>query len=150
MAPFLRIFFPEVQWKQAHDTGTNQYCKFNSQKLTMFTSSLYLAALVSSIGAAAMTRSLGRKLSMMIGGILFLIGAVINGFAYNVAMLIVGRIFLGLGIGFANQVCLFTPVGYVLNLILEPYPSSATLVASLYCKPKLIFTRAKCRFPSYG
>ncbi|KAG5540430.1 hypothetical protein RHGRI_020591 [Rhododendron griersonianum] len=103
MAPFLQKFFPQVYRKQALDAGTNQYCKFNSQTLTMFTSSLYLAALLSSFVASAVTRKYGRKPSMLSGGILFLIGAAFNGAAVNVAMLIVGRIFLGLGIGFANQ-----------------------------------------------
>ncbi|KAF8413994.1 hypothetical protein HHK36_001992 [Tetracentron sinense] len=103
MAPFLKKFFPSVYRKEALDTSTNQYCKFESQSLTMFTSSLYLAALVASFVASTVTRKLGRKLSMFSGGILFLIGAAINGFAKNVGMLIIGRILLGLGIGFANQ-----------------------------------------------
>jgi len=38
------------------------------------------------------------------GGLTFLIGAALNGAAKNVAMLIVGRILLGIGVGFANQV----------------------------------------------
>ncbi|CAN6180819.1 unnamed protein product, partial [Urochloa humidicola] len=37
------------------------------------------------------------------GGLTFLIGAALNGAAKNVAMLIVGRILLGIGVGFANQ-----------------------------------------------
>ncbi|KAK6128471.1 hypothetical protein DH2020_037785 [Rehmannia glutinosa] len=45
MAPFLEKFFPEVYKKEMEDTGTNQYCKFDSQILQLFTSSLYLAAL---------------------------------------------------------------------------------------------------------
>ncbi|GKB58948.1 sugar carrier protein C-like protein [Tanacetum coccineum] len=69
----------------------------------MFTSSLYLAALLSSLVASTVTRTLGRKLSMLFGGILFCAGALINGFSQAVWMLIVGRILLGFGIGFANQ-----------------------------------------------
>ncbi|KAA8522342.1 hypothetical protein F0562_013297 [Nyssa sinensis] len=46
---------------------------------------------------------LGRKLSMLLGGLLFCCGAIVNGFAQNVAMLIIGRLLLGCGIGFANQ-----------------------------------------------
>ncbi|TMW90127.1 hypothetical protein EJD97_016166 [Solanum chilense] len=103
MDTFLNRFFPSVYRKQKADTSTNQYCKFDSQTLTMFTSSLYLAALVSSLVASTVTRKLGRRLSMLSGGILFCAGALINGFAQNVAMLIIGRIFLGFGIGFANQ-----------------------------------------------
>lgn len=107
MDPFLKKFFPSVYRKQSADTSTNQYCKFDSQTLTMFTSSLYLAALLSSLVASTVTRKLGRKLSMLFGGILFCAGALINGFAQAVWMLIVGRILLGFGIGFANQVILF-------------------------------------------
>ncbi|GKU90882.1 hypothetical protein SLEP1_g4826 [Rubroshorea leprosula] len=33
----------------------------------------------------------------------FLIGAILNGIAMNVALLIIGRLFLGVGVGFANQ-----------------------------------------------
>ncbi|XP_020599268.1 sugar transport protein 1-like [Phalaenopsis equestris] len=103
MDSFLRKFFPSVYRKEKEDTRTNQYCKFDSQLLTTFTSSLYLAALISSFFAATMTRAFGRKWSMFGGGITFLIGAALNGAANNVAMLIFGRIFLGVGIGFANQ-----------------------------------------------
>ncbi|KAL2467236.1 Sugar transport protein 1 [Abeliophyllum distichum] len=103
MDSFLKKFFPSVYKKQKADDSTNQYCKFDSQTLTMFTSSLYLAALLSSLVASTVTRKLGRKLSMLFGGVLFCAGALINGFAQHVWMLIVGRILLGFGIGFANQ-----------------------------------------------
>ncbi|KAK2977105.1 hypothetical protein RJ640_017629 [Escallonia rubra] len=103
MDSFLKKFFPSVYEKQKADTSTNQYCKFDSQTLTMFTSSLYLAALLSSLVASYVTRRLGRKLSMLAGGVLFCAGALINGFAKAVWMLILGRILLGFGIGFANQ-----------------------------------------------
>ncbi|KAH6776043.1 sugar transporter 1 [Perilla frutescens var. hirtella] len=101
--PFLKKFFPSVYRKQKADDSTNQYCRFDSATLTMFTSSLYLAALLSSLVASTVTRKLGRKLSMLFGGVLFCAGALINGFAQAVWMLIVGRILLGFGIGFANQ-----------------------------------------------
>ncbi|GMH19491.1 hypothetical protein Nepgr_021332 [Nepenthes gracilis] len=103
MAPFLKKFFPSVYRKEQADSSTNQYCKFDSQKLTMFTSSLYLAALIASLMASLVTRKLGRKLSMLLGGILFFAGAIINAAAQDVAMLIVGRMLLGFGVGFANQ-----------------------------------------------
>ncbi|EPS67473.1 monosaccharide transporter 2, partial [Genlisea aurea] len=103
MDSFLSEFFPSVYRKEKADESNNQYCKFDSATLTMFTSSLYLAALCSSFVAATVTRKLGRKLSMLSGGVLFLAGALINGFARAVWMLIVGRILLGFGIGFANQ-----------------------------------------------
>ncbi|KAL8131971.1 hypothetical protein AgCh_007755 [Apium graveolens] len=104
MDSFLEQFFPSVYRKQMADDSTNQYCKFDSQILTTFTSSLYVAALLSSLFVASwVTRRLGRKLSMLAGGILFCAGALINGLAQNIVMLIVGRILLGFGIGFGNQ-----------------------------------------------
>jgi len=104
MDPFLLKFFPSVYRKKNLDTSSNKYCQYDSPILTMFTSSLYLAALLSSLVASSVTRRFGRKLSMFFGGLLFLIGALVNGFAQHVWMLIVGRILLGFGIGFANQV----------------------------------------------
>ncbi|XP_027111674.2 sugar carrier protein C [Coffea arabica] len=103
MDSFLHKFFRSVYDKKNNDKSTNQYCKFDSETLTMFTSSLYLAALASSLVASIVTRKMGRKLSMLFGGVLFLAGALLNGFARKVWMLIVGRILLGFGIGFANQ-----------------------------------------------
>ncbi|MBA0565643.1 hypothetical protein Golob_010508, partial [Gossypium lobatum] len=103
MTPFLQKFFRKVWEKKEADKSTNQYCQYDSQTLTMFTSSLYLAALLSSLVASTVTRRLGRKLSMLFGGLLFFAGALINGFAKAVWMLIVGRMLLGFGVGFANQ-----------------------------------------------
>ncbi|KAI3909623.1 hypothetical protein MKW98_014040 [Papaver atlanticum] len=104
MDVFLQKFFPSVYKKMQDDTGrTNQYCKFDSQLLTSFTSSLYIAALVASFAASVTTRIFGRKVSMLAGGIIFLIGSALNGAATNVTMLILGRILLGIGVGYANQ-----------------------------------------------
>lgn len=104
MDAFLLKFFPTVYEKEKHAVDSNQYCQFNSQLLSTFTSVLYFAAFVASFFASSITRSLGRKITMVGGGLIFLAGALVNGFASNVLMLIVGRIFLGLGVGFANQV----------------------------------------------
>ncbi|GMH19502.1 hypothetical protein Nepgr_021343 [Nepenthes gracilis] len=103
MAPFLRKFFPSVYRKEEANSSNNPYCKFHSQTLTMFSSSLYLTAPIASLMASMVTRKLGRKQSMLLGGILFFAGAIINAAAKDVAMLIVGRMLLGFGVGFANQ-----------------------------------------------
>ncbi|XP_050212610.1 sugar carrier protein C [Mercurialis annua] len=109
MDSFLKKFFPSVfEKKHANDSPNNhkrvnQYCQYDSETLTLFTSSLYLAALISSLVASSITKRFGRKLSMFFGGVLFFAGAVINGAAKAIWMLIVGRILLGFGIGFANQ-----------------------------------------------
>lgn len=41
---------------------------------------------------------------MLIGGLFFCLGAALVAAAQDLAMLIVGRICLGIGVGFANQV----------------------------------------------
>lgn len=104
MDSFLEQFFPSVLHKEHNAKDNNQYCKFNSELLTLFTSSLYLAALVASFFASVITRTFGRRISMLLGGAVFLVGAILNGAAENVAMLIIGRLLLGVGVGFANQV----------------------------------------------
>jgi hypothetical protein len=41
---------------------------------------------------------------MFMGGISFFVGAILNGAGQNLAMLVIGRILLGIGVGFASQV----------------------------------------------
>ncbi|KAG9158303.1 hypothetical protein Leryth_000435 [Lithospermum erythrorhizon] len=103
MDEFLMLFFPSVYHKEQGVHHENNYCKFDDQLLTLFTSSLYIAALAASFAASATTRAFGRKVSMLVGGLIFLVGAVLNGAAINVGMLIIGRILLGVGVGYANQ-----------------------------------------------
>lgn len=103
MVPFLKKFFPSILRKAA-EAKTNIYCVFDSQVLTSFTSSLYIAGLTSSLVASRLTAAIGRKNTMVLGGCTFLTGAAINGGAANIAMLILGRILLGFGVGFTNQV----------------------------------------------
>ncbi|XP_052198650.1 sugar transport protein 14 isoform X1 [Diospyros lotus] len=103
MDDFLIEFFPKVyRRKHAHLKETD-YCKYDNQILTLFTSSLYFAALVSTFGAEALTRKKGRRASILAGAVSFFLGGLMNAFAKNIAMLIVGRILLGIGIGFGNQ-----------------------------------------------
>ncbi|KAK7275056.1 hypothetical protein RIF29_16163 [Crotalaria pallida] len=104
MDSFLKLFFPAVYEKQSHMSPTsNQYCKYNSQILTLFTSSLYLSALVAGLGSSNISRLLGRRATMLIGGVCFVLGALLNGLAMAIWMLILGRLLLGFGIGFANS-----------------------------------------------
>ncbi|CAM8983338.1 unnamed protein product [Rhodiola kirilowii] len=102
MVPFLKKFFPSILRKAA-EAKTNMYCIYDSQVLTAFTSSLYIAGLAASLFAARLTSSIGRRNIMLVGGCTFLAGGAINGGAVNIAMLILGRILLGLGVGFTNQ-----------------------------------------------
>uniref|UniRef100_J3LQ94 Major facilitator superfamily (MFS) profile domain-containing protein n=1 Tax=Oryza brachyantha TaxID=4533 RepID=J3LQ94_ORYBR len=102
MDMFLEKFFPSVLHHEQTAQGTSQYCKFNSQPLTAFTSSLYLAALIASLFVASFTLAMGRKWSMFGGGVSFLAGATLNGAAQNIAMLVAGRVLLGIGVAFAG------------------------------------------------
>ncbi|XP_022748835.1 sugar transport protein 5-like [Durio zibethinus] len=102
MGPFLEKFFPFVLQRMA-DAKQSQYCLFDSQSLTAFTSSLNIAGLVSSLIAGRVTTITGRKGILIIGGSIFMIGTALNAFAFNVWMLIVGRLLLGFGVGFTNQ-----------------------------------------------
>ncbi|XP_049387820.1 sugar transport protein 5-like [Solanum stenotomum] len=108
MKPFLEKFFPSILKKAASGGAeTNVYCVYNSEVLTAFTSSLYIAGLVASLAAGCLTTAIGRRNIMVVGGCTFFAGALINGASQNIFMLILGRILLGFGVGFTNQA---TPV----------------------------------------
>lgn len=103
MDDFLKKFFPVVYKRKHEPELDSNYCKYDNQGLQLFTSSLYLAGLISTFFASYTTRKLGRRLTMLIAGVLFIAGVIFNTAAQDLAMLIVGRILLGCGVGFANQ-----------------------------------------------
>ena len=103
MDSFLKRFFPEV-YRHKQDSKVSHYCQFDSELLTLFTSSLYIAGLVATLIASSVTRRFGRRASMLIGGTVFIAGSVFGGAAVNVPMLLLNRILLGIGLGFTNQV----------------------------------------------
>lgn len=104
MDHFLKEFFHEVYKRKQEHLKETDYCKYDNQLLTLFTSSLYFAALLSTFAASHVTRNKGRRASILVGAVSFFTGAVLNAFAQNLLMLILGRCFLGIGIGFGNQV----------------------------------------------
>ncbi|CAM8904802.1 unnamed protein product [Rhodiola kirilowii] len=103
MDDFLKEFFPKIYRRKQSHLNETDYCKYDNQILTLFTSSLYFAALVATFGASYVTRNKGRRASILVGAVSFFVGAILNAAAVNIAMLILGRIFLGFGIGFGNQ-----------------------------------------------
>ncbi|XP_043697417.1 sugar transport protein 5-like [Telopea speciosissima] len=103
MEPFLEKFFPQVLKKMA-SMEVDTYCLFDSHALTLFTSSLYFAAMLSSLFAGRFSAYKGRKATLVLGGSIFLIGVALISSATDVGMLILGRVCLGIGIGFSNQV----------------------------------------------
>jgi len=104
MDDFLKEFFPDVYFRKNLHLHETDYCKYDNQLLTLFTSSLYISALVMTFFASFLTRKKGRKASIIVGALSFLAGAILNATAQNIAMLIIGRVLLGGGIGFGNQV----------------------------------------------
>ncbi|EFJ31944.1 hypothetical protein SELMODRAFT_439864 [Selaginella moellendorffii] len=101
MDDFLGKFFPSILQKKLRLVGKEgNYCKFDDQGLQAFTLSLYLAGLVATFAASYMTQRFGRKPAMVIAGLFFIAGVVFNAAAENLAMLIIGRILLGCGVGF--------------------------------------------------
>ncbi|GAB4823874.1 hypothetical protein N2152v2_010920 [Parachlorella kessleri] len=104
MEQFERKFFPDVYEKKQQVVETSPYCTYDNPKLQLFVSSLFLAGLISCIFSAWITRNWGRKASMGIGGIFFIAGGLVNAFAQDIAMLIVGRVLLGFGVGLGSQV----------------------------------------------
>ncbi|XWS08995.1 hypothetical protein CRYUN_Cryun40dG0047900 [Craigia yunnanensis] len=102
MDDFLKKFFPVVfeRKQRAHE---NNYCKYDNQLLQLFTSSLYLAALVASFAASRVCSKAGRKPTIQIASVFFIAGVLLTAGGLNIEMIIIGRILLGCGVGFANQ-----------------------------------------------
>ncbi|KAK9917613.1 hypothetical protein WJX75_006499 [Coccomyxa subellipsoidea] len=105
---FQQKFFPAVYAHQQKAPGETRseaaaYCTYDNQALQLFTSSLFLAGIFSALLGSATTRRLGRKATIQIAAACFIVGSALCAGAEHVAMLIVGRLLLGCGIGFANQ-----------------------------------------------
>ncbi|KAL6629868.1 hypothetical protein ACP70R_029633 [Stipagrostis hirtigluma subsp. patula] len=96
---FLLKFFPSIYQEMKSQVVVNQYCKFDSQLLTMFCSSLFLAAMVAAFLAGPLGRSFGRKWTMFAAASAYVFGACLGGVAANFPMLLIGRILVGAGVG---------------------------------------------------
>lgn len=103
MDDFLIKFFPVVHERKLHAHEDN-YCKYDDPYLQLFTSSLYLAALIASFVASKICSKFGRKPTIFVASTFFLVGAAMCAGAEAMWMLIVGRILLGIGVGFGNEV----------------------------------------------
>lgn len=103
MNGFLQWFFPTV-YEKIRQRLENNYCKYNNQGLIAFTSSSYLGALVASLVASLVTKKYGRRVTIICAGLSFLLGAVLNIASTYLFILFLGRIMLGFGTGFEEQV----------------------------------------------
>ncbi|OMO58252.1 General substrate transporter [Corchorus olitorius] len=76
MDDFLKEFFPKIYRRKQEKLHETDYCKYDNQILTLFTSSLYFAGLVSTFGASWVSRNYGRRGSIIVGsGAFFLVVA---------------------------------------------------------------------------
>ncbi|MCO5613442.1 hypothetical protein L7F22_067718 [Adiantum nelumboides] len=102
MDDFLLKFYPSVYIHKKNAKEDN-YCRYNNQVFQLFSSSLYLAALIATFFASVVSKRLGRKVTMFCAGMFFIAGTVIGTAGQNLAMIIIGRALLGCGLGFSNQ-----------------------------------------------
>ncbi|XP_014523757.1 sugar carrier protein C-like [Vigna radiata var. radiata] len=103
---FLKKFLYEVYEQEKNIKSS--YCKFDSQILTLYTSSLYLAALIASVFASFLNRLFGRRGTIVIGIAFIFVSAffrvyLLGSSAKHVWVLILSRILFGLGIGCTHQ-----------------------------------------------
>jgi hypothetical protein len=94
------LFFPHID----HAASKDPFCKYDDHLLQLFTSSLFLAAGVAAMVGSWTCNRFGRKMTMLAGGVCFLVGTGLVAGAVHIAMLVCGRIVLGIGVGFACQV----------------------------------------------
>ena len=76
--------------------------QITAQQQEWVVSSMMFGAAVGAIGSGWLSFKLGRKYSLMIGAILFVVGSLCSAFAPNVDILILSRILLGLAVGVAS------------------------------------------------
>lgn len=74
----------------------------SDQVIEWIVSSMMAGAALGALGAGSLSAKLGRKKSLMLGAILFVVGSVLCGLATSPTMLIFARFLLGLAIGIAS------------------------------------------------
>ncbi|KAE8153367.1 general substrate transporter [Aspergillus avenaceus] len=92
--------------------GTKQYLDyFNSPDSNLqggITASMSAGSFAGAIGAGWLSDILGRRMSLMVASVIWVIGAVLQCSAQNVAHLVVGRVISGLSVGItSSQVCVY-------------------------------------------
>ncbi|DBA99607.1 TPA: species-specific tRNA processing, variant 3 [Trebouxia sp. C0006] len=95
------------QWFFPGGDNSSFYCKYNNKPLQAYSAIMHFTGSLASIVASYFTQHWGRKGSMIIAGTSFCIGAIFQASAKNtVALLFIGRVFWGIGIGFGDH-CAF-------------------------------------------
>ncbi|ALZ82863.1 MULTISPECIES: sugar porter family MFS transporter [Pseudomonas] len=79
-----------------------QEFQISDQMIEWIVSSMMAGAALGALGAGSLSAKLGRKKSLMLGAVLFVVGSVLCGLATSPTMLIFARFLLGLAIGIAS------------------------------------------------
>ncbi|EAW13754.1 sugar porter family MFS transporter [Aspergillus clavatus NRRL 1] len=92
--------------------GTTQYLDYfnfpDSNLQGGITASMSAGSFVGAIAAGFLSDQIGRRLSLMVASIIWIIGAVIQCSAQNVTHLVAGRVISGLSVGItSSQVCVY-------------------------------------------
>lgn len=104
MPEFQRTFFPKVYEQTLKPRGAGDpFCKYDDPLISLFVSVLFLAGIPGAFLGSFTNKWYGRRPTMIIGGACFFAGAVLMSSAVHVAMLVVGRICLGIGVGICVQ-----------------------------------------------
>ena len=105
MASFKDYF--NIAHQQQNTTDLNDYIETPEGKLIIagITSSFLFTCVVGAGIFSIVSDVLGRRISIIVGGVLFTIGGVLQALAVNLVTLIVGRVFSGLAIGTISMVC---------------------------------------------
>ncbi len=77
--------------------------RYDDHVLSLVTSCLFLSAALAALAGGWACNKFGRKAVMMAAGAFFGVGTILVAAAFSIAMLIVGRLVLGLGVGLATQ-----------------------------------------------
>jgi MFS family permease len=87
-----------------HVSGDDMFCKHDDVMLQLFTSCLFLSGAAAALVGIYTCQRFGRKATMIAGGACFLGGTILVTLAIHMSMLVLGRLILGVGVGFAAQV----------------------------------------------
>nr|XP_019705721.1 hexose carrier protein HEX6 isoform X2 [Elaeis guineensis] len=97
----LKDMFPWLHMRM--EKSSSSYCRSSSQWMSGYTASLYVAGAMGALVAAWVTREFGRRPTMVAGGAASLAGSILAAAGPTVWTLLLGRVLLGFGVGFANQ-----------------------------------------------
>jgi MFS family permease len=86
-----------------HHTDSDPFCKYNDPVISFFVAALFLAGIFGAFLGSWTNKWRGRRPTMMLGGACFLVGAVLMCAASHTAMLVIGRVCLGIGVGICVQ-----------------------------------------------